>query len=90
MPQQSSNQNLLLVIFIILLGFAGGYLYSSQVMGEFTAPALPSDGKETFEKLKALKADFSVLTNKDIQALRIFGESPVNPGATGKSDLFAP
>ncbi|OGM99023.1 MAG: hypothetical protein A2915_03640 [Candidatus Yanofskybacteria bacterium RIFCSPLOWO2_01_FULL_41_34] len=91
-PQQSNNQITLIVALIIVLGFAVGYLYYSQ----WAVPARVSieppvvAGRDDLNKFENLKIDFSILDNKKYKALQIFGESPVNPGVTGKKDIFAP
>ena len=86
------TQNLLILALIILLGIALGYFYYSSYVVPALVPVLPPPIAQT-DDLKAfegLQMDFSILTNKKFQTLQIFGESPVNPGATGKKDLFFP
>ena len=83
---------MLILVLIILLGIVLGYFYYSSFVVPATVPVPPSpiaqtDDLKTFE---GLQIDFGILTNKKFQTLQIFGESPVNPGATGKKDLFAP
>ena len=91
-PQQSNNQNILIISLIIVVGFGLGYFYYSgwavpaRVIIELP-PFLNRDDLKTFENLKM---DFSILDNNKYKALEIFGESPVNPGTTGKKDIFAP
>lgn len=91
-PQQSSNQNMLISILIVVLGFAVGYFYYYQ----WAVPArVPVEPPEVVERndLKifgSLRIDFLILDNKKYKELEIFGESPVNPGVTGKKDIFAP
>jgi len=91
-PQQSNNQSVLMVALIIVLGFAAGYFYYSQWAVPARVPVEPPPvaGKDDLKKFENLKIDFSILDNKKYKALEIFGESPVNPGVTGKKDLFAP
>lgn len=86
------TQNLLILVMIILLGIAVGYFYYSSFVVPALAPVLPPPIAQT-DDLKAfegLQIDFGILANKKFQSLQIFGESPVNPGATGKKDLFTP
>ena len=91
-PQQSNNQNVLMIALIVVTGFAVGYFYYSQ----WAVPArIPIESPSITEKnnlkiFENLKIDFSVLDNNKYKALQIFGESPVSPGVTGKKDLFAP
>lgn len=91
-PQQPNNQNILTLALIIVLGFGIGYFYYSQWAVPARIPVEPppvADG-DNLKKFENLKIDFSVLDNKKYKALEVFGESPVNPGVTGKKDLFAP
>jgi len=91
-PQQSNNQSVLIVALIIVLGFAAGYFYYSQWAVPARVPVEPPPvaGKDDLKKFENLKIDFSILDNNKYKALEIFGESPVNPGVTGKKDIFAP
>jgi hypothetical protein len=91
-PQQSNNQTTLIVALIIVLGFAVGYFYYSQWLVPARVVTEPPSvtGRDDLKKFENLKIDFSVLDNKKYKALEIFGESPVNPGVTGKKDIFAP
>ena len=92
MAPQQNNQSVLIAALIVVLGFAIGYFYYSQWAVPARTPVEPppipeKDDLKTFE---SLKIDFSILDNKKYKVLEIFGESPVNPGITGKKDLFAP
>ncbi|MBI2062094.1 MAG: hypothetical protein HYT64_00120 [Candidatus Yanofskybacteria bacterium] len=91
-PQQSNNQTVLITALIIVLGFAVGYFYYSQwsVPARVPVEPPPTAGKDDLKMFEKLKIDFSILDNKKYKALEIFGESPVNPGVTGKKDIFAP
>ncbi len=91
-PQQSNNQSTLIVILIVVLGFAVGYFYYSQwsVPARTLIEPPPVAGKDNLRLFENLKIDFSILDNKKYKALEVFGESPVNPGVTGKKDIFAP
>jgi len=92
MAPQQNNQPVLIIALIIVLGFAVGYFYYSQwaVPARVLIEPPPIAGKDDLQKFENLKIDFSILDNKKYKALEIFGESPVNPGATGKKDIFAP
>lgn len=82
-----ASQSKLLLYLLILVGAVGGYIYYSQVSSieaEVAAPPV-----STLDTLKELKLDFKALENEKYQALKVFGESPVLPGTTGKSDPFA-
>lgn len=91
-PQQNNQTTLLVVFLILILGFAVGYFYYSQWAVPARVPVEPPPvaGRDDLKKFENLKVDFSILDNKKYRALEIFGESPVNPGITGKKDLFAP
>ena len=51
------------------------------------APIAAKDDLAMFENLTI---DFSILDDTRFRSLRVFGESPVRPGVTGKRDIFAP
>jgi hypothetical protein len=91
-PQQSNNQTTLIVSLIIVIGFALGYFYYSQWAVPARVPIEPPPiaGRDDLKTFENLKIDFSILDNKKYKTLEIFGESPVNPGTTGKKDIFAP
>ncbi len=81
----------LIAALIILLGVLGGYLYYSQLLPA-TEPISPppigeKDGLKQFENFKI---DFSIINNQLFRSLAAYGEAPVNPGVTGKKDIFAP
>lgn len=89
------NQSKLIITLIIVVGLAGGYLYYSQIIYPGLPPAAPlpiSAEDKTFDQLKNISLDSltTVINNAAYTTLSSFGESPVNPGATGKKDLFAP
>ena len=92
MAQQQNNQTTLIMALIIVLGFAVGYFYYSQwvVPDRVLVEPPPIAGRDDLKTFENLKIDFSILDNKRYKALEIFGESPVNPGITGKKDIFAP
>ena len=91
-PQQSNNQSFLIAALIVGVGFAVGYFYYSQwaVPAKVPIEPPPVAGRDDLKTFGNLKIDFSILDNKKYKTLEIFGESPVNPGATGKRDIFAP
>ena len=86
------TQNLLILVMIILLGIVAGYFYYSSYVVPAMAPVMPPPiaQKDDLKAFEGLQIDFGILTNKKFQTLQIFGESPVNPGVTGKKDLFGP
>ncbi len=92
MSPQQNNQNTLILALILVAGFAVGYFYYSQwaVPARIPVEPPPVAEKDNLKIFENLKIDFSILDNKKYKTLEIFGESPVNPGVTGKKDLFAP
>ena len=92
MTPPQNNQTRLISGFIIVLGFAIGYFYYYQWAIPARTPIEPPPvaEKDDLKKLENLKINFSILDNNKYKALEVFGESPVNPGVTGKKDLFAP
>jgi len=87
-----TNQNNLILILIVVLGFAAGYIYYSQVISPARTPIDPPliSAKDNLRVFDNLTINFSILDNEKYKALQIFGESPVSPGVTGKKDIFAP
>jgi hypothetical protein len=89
-PSQSSSK--LYTALIIILGLVGGYIVYSQFIqpsaAVIQAPVLDKqDGEST---LKNIRINFKILDDPAYKNLVISGESPVNPGVTGKKDIFAP
>ena len=76
---------------IVFAGIAGGYLYYSQVLQQISPPQIPEiSSSDTLAKFKDIKFDFSIFDDARFRSLKVFGESPVQPGTTGKTDLFSP
>lgn len=90
--QAKSKQSPAILIAIAIAGLLGGYFYYSQVLKESIPPVrLPAiSAGDTLAKFKDLKFDFSIFDDARFKSLKIFGESPVQPGASGRTDLFAP
>jgi len=84
-----SNNNLVLMI-LIFAGIVGGYLYHTNISSElFINP--PLNGKTgDLDDFKDISLTLSDKEITRIDSLRVFGESPVNPGLTGKRNIFAP
>ena len=82
----------LYIALIVLLGIAGGWLLYSQWIqsAEEAVPPSPISAHDDLANFKTLTIDFSAFTSPAYKNLVIFGELPVNPGVTGKKDLFAP
>jgi len=89
-PQESYSK--LYVSLIVLIGLIGGYIAYSQWIkpSETLVPPPIISTKDSPTTLKSIKIDFKVLDGSVYKGLITSGESPVNPGITGKKDLFAP
>jgi hypothetical protein len=91
MPErQFANRSLLLLIIVVT--FAMGYLYYSRSIqpGQLSVVPPPITDKDALVMFRDLIIDFSILDDTRFKSLRVFGESPVRPGVTGKRDIFAP
>ncbi len=91
MTTQSSSK--LYIILIVLTGLVGGYVFYSQWIqpSEAAVPAPPiGNTRDGLSEFKDMKINFSILNDATYKGLITSGESPVNPGVTGKKDLFAP
>ncbi len=100
--QTKNTTSPVILVAIVALGIILGYFYYKQVVPDQSLPASSSLGGaapvssgnssagDVLDKLKDLKLDFSGLDLQAFKNLGIFGESPVNPGPTGRSDIFAP
>ena len=86
------NSSLIIPIALIALGVIAGYIFYSQSLKgnvlEVAPPPVLSG--ETLSKFKGLSLNFSVFDDFKFKSLKIFGESPVKPGQTGRTDIFAP
>ena len=85
------NPSKVIPIAIIVLGVIAGYLFFSLIIqGTEVEIPLPVTTDDTLSKFKDLSLDFSIFDDARFKSLKIFGESPVQPGATGRVDIFAP
>lgn len=77
---------------IVALGLIAGYFYYTQALQDQAQPFAPLEVApgDNLAKFKDLSFDFGPFDSLQFKALRIFGESPVKPGATGRADIFAP
>lgn len=80
-------------IALIFLAIVSGYLYYSQILKGQSQPApaitIPAqDGLSKFSELKSF--NFSIFDDEKFKSLRTLGESPVEPGPTGRNDPFLP
>lgn len=85
------RQTRLLSVLIIFVGLIAGYVIYSGSSGivESGIPALKEDSKDSLSQFNNISLNFTVFDSPDLKLLRQFGEAPVNPGQTGKADLFA-
>lgn len=83
--QKTSN---IMGILIIIIGLLAGYIYYTNLI----KPTVPSAPREYTDllKLRQVSFDFSVVEREAFKNLKIFGESPVKPGVTGRKNIFAP
>ncbi len=88
--QQFANRSIMLLIIVV--AFAAGYLFYSQSIQPAQLPINPPPLSERDDLImfRDLTIDFSILDDDEFKTLRVFGESPVQPGVTGKRDIFAP
>lgn len=88
-----NNANVkLYMLLMVIVGLAAGYLYYSTVAkpNEMVIPAAPISNADDLKAFQNMKIDFAILDNAAYRTLTINGEVPVNPGVTGKRDIFAP
>lgn len=83
------NNNFILIIIVIIGLVVGNFYYSSFISETYVIPALNGQ-VDDLSGFKDISIDVSDLQKNQINSLRIFGEYPVNPGLTGKRNLFAP
>lgn len=92
--QTKNTTSPVILVAIVALGIIVGYFYYNQVASDQSLPVPAASGGaaigDTLDKLKDLKLDFSGLDLQAFKNLGIFGESPVSPGSTGRTDIFAP
>jgi hypothetical protein len=88
----STQPSKLYVVLIILMGLVIGYVAYSQWIkpGEEGVTPAPLSSQNDLASFKNLKIDFNMLKDLISKGFIVSGESPVNPGMTGKKDLFAP
>lgn len=82
-------QSKVMLGFIIFIGAAAGYLYYSQTSEVIVDIGGPPISQE-LEKFDRIKLDFSILEDERYRSLEVYGEIPVDPGVTGRKNIFAP
>ena len=90
-PKQQHTTSPLILVMIVLLGIIVGYFYYSQITKDetFEVPVSASLKDPTFMKFKDLHFDFSLFSSVLFTSLVNVGEYPIEPGTTGKQDLFS-
>ncbi len=88
----STGPSKLYLLLIVLMGLIGGYVFYGQWIkpSEEVIPPPAIDKQDTLNSFRNMKIDFSAIGGSLTKELIISGEAPVNPGVTGKKDLFAP
>lgn len=85
----SPSSQKLIAAGIVLLGAVAGYLFYSQAASSAVAIPPLEIGRD-LKRFEKLNFNFSIFDRVTFKELQIFGESPVQRGTEGKSDLFAP
>lgn len=90
---RGNNRNLFYEVAIILLGILAGYFWYNQFEKDNREPVTVTDiqaddSLSRFEDFKTF--DFQIFTKPEFRNLKTIGEAPVSPGATGRTDIFAP
>ena len=83
--QRSSN---IFGLLILVVGIVAGYIFYSNLL----KPAVPTAPRSYDDLLRYrdLVLDFTVIDRGEFENLKVFGQLPVEPGATGRQDIFAP
>lgn len=84
--------NRTLALLIIIVGFAGGFLYYSQIAspGIEPIPPVPVSANDNLGSFRDFDLNFDFVNAAEYKNLKTFGEFPVTPGTLGKKDIFAP
>jgi hypothetical protein len=88
----SNGPSKLYLLLIVLIGLIGGYVFYGQIIkpSEEAVPPPAVDKQDNLNSFRNMKIDFTAISDISKKDLIISGEAPVNPGVTGKKDLFAP
>ncbi len=90
---KKANRSLVIQVAIILLGLVLGYSYYTQFEKDNKAPIIVTDihPEDNLGKFKNLSSfDLSIFGEPAFRTLKIIGEYPIQPGTTGRTDIFAP
>ncbi len=77
---------------IVVLGFLLGYVYyANYIQGTITPSPLPHiKADDTLNKFKNLNISFTIFDDAQFRVLKIFGESPIDTGNPGRTNIFTP
>ena len=81
-------QSKVMLGFIIFMGLAAGYLYYSQTSEILTVEPVVLDA--SLQAFADITVDSVILSDERYKSLEVFGEIPINPGITGKRNIFSP
>ena len=90
-PTKNSTSPVIL-FGIVAIGLIIGYFYYAQALQDQSVDIVPFtiSPDDSLARFKTLTFDFGPFDDIKFKSLKIFGESPVQPGATGRVDIFAP
>ncbi|MDO8583642.1 MAG: hypothetical protein Q7R83_00490 [bacterium] len=89
MTQSRASTNPFILLLIVLLGSMVGYFWYTQQSGDEALPLPAAINDASYLKFKEMRFDLAMFQQSQFQTLKIFGEYPIKPGATGKLDLFS-
>ncbi len=91
--EKNSSISPILLLLIIVLGVLGGFIYNNQITpaaDERIKPMKSISPDDTLSKLRNSRMDFSILEDETFKSLKVFVELPINPGETGRENIFLP
>ena len=86
----NKRTNPTILALVVVLGFMLGYLYYQGIAGESSVSDVLPVIDPKFLSFKDMQFNLSVLDGASFRELKTYGEYPVQPGVTGRSDPFAP
>lgn len=88
--KKKSTTNPFILFLIILVSAIVGYVFYSQSgsRDQVPIPAPDSVNDVIYLKFKDIKYDFALIEDQSFNALKTYGEFPIQPGTTGKEDIF--
>jgi len=73
-------------LLIVVLGVVAGLIYYTGLIKP-EVPVSPNAYPDLL-RFRTMSLNFSVLDNASFENLETFGNIPVNPGVTGRNDIF--